>query len=286
MPRVPDRSKTRSELTVPPVYLLREATLALLDGAIETLTWRTDDGAVHAVRRDCKRIRAALRLLRACLGRRVYRRENRRVRDSARPLTGVRDAFVLRRTLRTLPQRSMVLQRNLNSEYDRERRALERRGVQAALEQLNATRKWLAGIPALDSETVSAVAGARNIYKVGRKALAKARHRDDHALHEWRKQAKYLLYQLELLKTVFDAKFGKLGRHASQLAEALGDDHDLAMLVGKLRRYEARDPSLEKYIKKRRRKLQARAFRLGNRLYRHSAKHIEATLAARLSKSK
>ena len=104
-------------------------------------------------------------------------------------------------------------------------------------------------------------------------------------MHEWRKQTKYLLYQLELLKTVFNAKLGRLGRHASQLAEALGDDHDLGMLVEKLHRYDGRDPSLEKHIRKRRRELQARAIRLGKRLYRHSAKHIEATLVARLQKS-
>src|SRR5262249_2675480 len=53
------------------------------------------DEAVHAARKALKRARALLRLLRDALGSRVYRRENARLRDAARPLTAVRDARIL-----------------------------------------------------------------------------------------------------------------------------------------------------------------------------------------------
>ena len=239
----------------------------------------------HAVRKACKCIRAALRLLRARLGPTVYRGENKRVRNAVKPLAWVRDAFVLRKTLRTLDKASFeALQRRLNLRLSRsETRAFERRGARSVLEQLAVTREALLNLPTVDSEAASAAAGVRRVYRAGRKALRRARHRDDVALHEWRKQAKYLLYQLELLKTVFNAKFDKLRRCAEKLAETLGDDHDLAVLIGKLRAYD--NPPLMKDIKRRRYKLQARAFRLGRQLYRHSPKHIEATMAARLSRS-
>jgi CHAD domain-containing protein len=129
------------------------------------------------------------------------------------------------------------------------------------------------------------IAGTKRVYKAGRKALCEARSRDDQALHEWRKQANYLLNQLELLKTVFSARFKKLHRRAGRIAAALGDDHDLSVLTSKLRPREASERSLRKRIKERRRKLQARAFRAGKRLYRRSAKHLEASMVAHLSKA-
>jgi CHAD domain-containing protein len=183
---------------------------------------------------------------------------------------------MLRRTLRTLPERPIPLRSGLDSEYRRGRQTLKRRGARIALEQLTATREKLVELPAADAEAASAIAGIGKVYRSGRKALWKARHTDDQALHAWRKQSKYLLNQLELLKSVFNVRFKKLRRRADQLAEALGDDHDLAVFISKLRLYEPQARPLGKYIKKRRRKLQARALRLGKQLYRHLAKHIEA----------
>jgi CHAD domain-containing protein len=270
-------------VAIRPVSSVHGAALALLGTAIESLGSGQDDEAVHAARKDCKRIRAALRLLRGCLGSRIYRRENRRIRDAAKLLRPARDAFVLRELLRTLPRRPITLQRGLESEYRAQRRALDRQGARSALKRLSATRQNLLALPALHSETASVIAGARRVYKVGRKAHRKARRKHDAALHEWRKQAKYRLNQLELLKTVFNVKVTRLRRRAHKLAEALGDDHDLGMLIGKLRTYKARDRSVIKHIESRRCELQARAFRLGKRLYTHRAKHVAAALARRLS---
>jgi CHAD domain-containing protein len=269
-----------------PVHSLHDAVLTLLDGAIETLRTDQDDEAVHAARKTCKRVRAGLRLLRECLGPDAYRRENRNVRDAAKPLAAVRDALILRAMSKTLSARSAILRRGLDSEYRRERHALERRGARTALEQLMATRERLIGLPAVDSEAASVIAGVGRIYRAGHKAFRKARSRDDQALHEWRKQAKYLLNQLELLETVFGTRFKKLCRHVDRLAETLGDDHDLDVLSGKMRRHEVDEPSLTKRISKRRSKLQARAFRLGKHVYGDSAKHLEAKLRTRLTTSR
>ncbi|HEY6456662.1 MAG TPA: CHAD domain-containing protein [Steroidobacteraceae bacterium] len=262
---------------------LHAVALALLDRAIQSLRHGTDEAAVHTARKTCKRVRAALRLLRDGLGEREYRLDNRRVRDSARPLTAVRDAAMLRRTLGTLSKHSHSLARHLEADYHRAWQALDHRGARNSIARLRAIRARLVKLSRVDSEAASAITGAKGVYKAGRKALGKARSRDDLALHEWRKQAKYLLNQLELLRMVFNARFKKLRRRAGRLAEALGDDHDLSVLAGKLPAREGQRGSLRKQIKKRRRKLQARAFRYGKRLYRRSAKHIEATLVAHLS---
>jgi len=282
------RRATVRSLSVPfkvaaqPVYSLHDAVLTLLDGAIETLCCGQDDEAVHAARKTCKRIRAGLRLLRGCLGARAYRHENRIVRGAAKPLTAVRDAFMLRRMLRTLPLRAAIMRRSLDSEYRRERHALTHRGVQNALGQIMATRERLVDLPTVDSEAESVVAGVRRSYKAGRKAYSRARSGNDQALHEWRKQTKYLLNQLELIDAVFHAEFKKLHRRAERLTVTLGDDHDLGVLANRMRRQEVNEPSLTKQISKRRSKLQARAFRVGKHVYRHSASRLAAGLRARL----
>lgn len=265
-----------------PIYSLHDAILRLLDSAIETLSSHQNDKAVHTARTAAKRIRAAFRLMRECLGPRAYRRENRRVRDAAKPLTAVRDAFMLRGTLRSMPKRPVRLERGLKSKYQRERQAFKRQGLQAALRQLKATRKTLSDLFPVAPETASVVKGVSNTYRAGRKAMAKAKSNDDQALHEWRKQAKYLLNQLELLAAVFDLNIRNLRRRADKLADILGDDHDLSVLSAKLCHYDANTPRLIKHIEKQRRHLQHRAAQQGKKLYRQSAKRIQATIATHL----
>ncbi|HEV2704247.1 MAG TPA: CHAD domain-containing protein [Steroidobacteraceae bacterium] len=263
----------------PRVRSLRVTTLMLLDHAIESLQAHQDEKVVHNIRKTTKRIRAALRLLRECLGPQAFRRDNRRVRDAARPLTAIRDTFVLTRTLATFPGHPLSLQHVLDSRYQRARRTFARQGARIALQQLLATRDQLVGCSFADSEPASATSGVKHTYKSGRKSLRKAKSRNDEALHECRKQAKQLRNQLELLGTVFNARCKKLHRRADRLARALGDDHDLSELARALRQRPS-DRALSKQIKKRRRKLQSRAFRLGKRLYRHPAKHLKRTVAA------
>ena len=55
----------------------------------------TSDRAVHSARKELKKARATLRLLRDALGRSTYKKENAALRDAARPLSEVRDGRVL-----------------------------------------------------------------------------------------------------------------------------------------------------------------------------------------------
>ena len=64
---------------------------------------------VHAARKQIKRARAALRLLRGALAVLTYRREDAALRRAARALNSARDARVLLRTLEALRRRRAVL---------------------------------------------------------------------------------------------------------------------------------------------------------------------------------
>ena len=66
---------------------------------------RRSGEAVHEARKDLKKLRSALKLVRPVLGEKAYRRENERFRDVARELSDVRDAQVRAETVEGLAQR-------------------------------------------------------------------------------------------------------------------------------------------------------------------------------------
>src|ERR671917_266737 len=84
---------------------VRRVALGRIDHALDELRGRSDSSreeAVHEARKDMKKLRALLRLLRGELGDRVRARENAAFRDAARELAGVRDADVMLETLGAL----------------------------------------------------------------------------------------------------------------------------------------------------------------------------------------
>jgi hypothetical protein len=96
-----------------------------------------ENDAVPEVRKCFKRVRAALRLVRAELGDDVYREENWCFRDAARPLSKVRDADVL---VETVDHDALFANRQ-----EVTRRVLDEDGAFAAVEE--AATNALARLP-------------------------------------------------------------------------------------------------------------------------------------------
>ena len=61
--------------------------------------------AVHKARKDMKKLRATLKLVRPALGNKAYRRENGRFRDAGRALSDARDAQVRAENVDALAER-------------------------------------------------------------------------------------------------------------------------------------------------------------------------------------
>src|SRR4051794_24504634 len=79
-----------------------------LDDALEQLGERLDEdvaGAIHEARKDLKKARAVLRLVRHRIDDDAYLRENTRLRDAARALAGSRDAEAKVGTMEALEER-------------------------------------------------------------------------------------------------------------------------------------------------------------------------------------
>lgn len=86
----------------------------------------------------------------------------------------------------------------------------------------------------------------------------------------WRKSAKHLRYQVELLKDCWPPPLKAFCGELHRLTDLLGEDHDLAALRQGLAASEVpRDAlkALRALIDRRQAELRARAERLGRRLY-------------------
>jgi CHAD domain-containing protein len=278
-----------------PMRKARQALVGQLEKAAAGLTDpKRTDLSIHAVRKDLKRARATLRLLRDCLGDALYRRENSLLRDSARTLTPVRDAKVLFETLRHHdPHKGAAnpgaFVRGFYAVLGEQRRAansrLRNNDLLRAAVGLRAGARRAAALPDRRLAQTPASMALKSGYKSARKAFARAcSRRTDECLHEWRKQTKYFANQIEIVREFGPKRFAKSCKRANKLAEQLGDDHDLGLLTQQILRHAkgahapSRDDTVQEllgHLAARRRALQRKAFRLGRRLYSDKARRYE-----------
>lgn len=243
---------------------------------------RVVDADIHNVRKQLKKARAALRLLRDAIGATAYRRENAALRDTARPLSTARDSKVLIATLDELVERyapaSQKLRLNEFRRVLRQKHAMARQAIhETSIDQQRTTLREVSSRVArwrMQGRQWQVIGGGlERVYRRGKKAMkVAARSRADEDLHDWRKQVKYLWHQLEILETAWPALLGELVGQTHKLANHLGDDHDLAVLREKIRShadaFEANDrDTLVAMLERRRKQLQKKAFRLGARIY-------------------
>ena len=253
---------------------------------------RVSDENVHECRKAVKKARAVLRLVRCGIDDAAYRLENRTLRDAGRALSPLRNAKSLLVALACLRDRyedqlSGVKLAPVEKSL-RAGRTVARRHFTRAGGGLNRYMRTLKGCQRLaarhGSNTIAAetlARGVRRIYRIGRKALSHAEATASvGALHEWRKQVKYLENALAALYGPAERGIKRTLRRIHRLSDRLGEDHDLALLA-QVRTGEAREPAvstLKTLIVRRRAQLQKRAFALGHKLYAPTPKRFEATL--------
>jgi CHAD domain-containing protein len=114
----------------------------------------------------------------------------------------------------------------------------------------------------------------KRVYRNGREAFVIAHEEPSQEhLHEWRKQVKYLWHQLQVLQPIQLGQVTALADQAHSLANALGDDHDLAVLSDKFLEEPGRCSdratmqTLADLIACCRAHLQEQAMTLGHQLY-------------------
>lgn len=246
------------------------------------------DARVHSMRKRMKRLRALLRLVRYSIEERCYRTLNEAFRDAARQLSGAREAAVRIKGLGALCEASSL---SLPSEFEatlRSRLSHSRSSqvgstlstrVESAREGLMGAERQLQSMTLEPPHWPLIHEGFQRGYARGKTGL-------DHVLctltteafHEWRKWVKYHMHHVELLGVTWPAELELRAGSLKELADALGDEHDLADLRDALLREPIGELSagptevLLRALDQRRRQLREQALRLGARLYAESPK--------------
>jgi CHAD domain-containing protein len=253
--------------------------------------------AIHEARKDIKKIRSALRLVRDEVGDDVWRRENDHYREVARTLSSFRDAEILVEALEELGERFGQSARErfaaLRTELDQENSSAHddgsaERAMASAAAGLAAGRARIEQLP-LDGDGWEVLApGLHRSYRRGRKRLRAVEEEASVTnLHELRKRVKDLWYQLRLIRDADRALIGSLADHAHDLSDHLGDDHDLALLREEAQRRREAFSSLGdqrhllEEIDQRRGELQFAAISLGERIYAEKPKRFTKRLEKR-----
>lgn len=250
--------------------------------------------AIHGARKDLKKLRAVLRLIREPLGEKAYKKQNRRFRDAGRLLSDTRDAEVKVETLEDLEERFgaeflSAAVASWRADLERERYAVaadpggqlaER--VEKAAAKIAVGRAEIKSWPLEKDSWKLLEPGVLSAYREGRKAFAAVRKepRSD-SVHEWRKRAKDLWYQLRILRDLWPAVLGETADQAHDLADLLGDHHDLAVLGEDLSERDLLEPeAVRELIEHRQEELLGGALEIGARLYAEQPRAFRKRLAA------
>lgn len=200
------------------------------------------DTLVHDVRKQLKKARSVLQLVRKEIGNGGFRGQDRRLRDVGRLMTESRDAEVRLQTMRQFEEvthhhyRSyQKIEKLLAAELENFLAAFggwEKEAIPLLERADQLGKKW----PRSGYREQELRRAVRRTYKSGRRALAKVQEELSSAnIHELRKQVKLLGYQVRILRPWNEVVIGELLRELTELGHLLGRVHDLTLLADRLR---------------------------------------------------
>jgi GNAT superfamily N-acetyltransferase/CHAD domain-containing protein len=223
---------------------IRRIATEQLSSAIKHLKSETGarDTHVHEARKNMKRLRGLIRLVRFELGREVFGRENECYRLAAAELAGMRDATILIETLDKLVRtadhpmrrdrfrtvRQWLVQRR---EMSYQEQPVAGTTVENVIDQLQEARQRVAQWPLQRGGWKGVEGGLRQVYGQGYKEFTQAfSSPGEEVFHNWRKRVKYLWYHMQVLRRIWPPMMETLISELDELGDLLGDDHDLAVL--------------------------------------------------------
>lgn len=256
------------------------------------------DAHVHEARKSVKKLRALLRLVRRPLRAR-YKREDRAMRDIGRSLRAWRESAVAARTAEAFRDAA----RGAHAEQWQavvELLSRDARGTGLSIETFSEATGNVAFALRIRESSIDEwrfddvgfeliAPGLRHIHQRVRRYYLKTFATDDpHASHVWRRYVKYHWYHMRLLEDIWPERLTGYRSLLGELAEYLGDEHDLIDLSTRLDTVE-RDlslarpldfPGLRADIARRRAQLRGEARRLGAYITAESSEAIVARLNA------
>ena len=242
-------------------FLWRE--LRKAEQKLKLVPGRDSGTPVHEARKSIKKLRAALRLAAKMFEKGRLRKAKSRLRAAAHFLAPLRDSKVLKKTVSDLRKRNEPVPKQAKPP-----------SVQASLrkarKKLKKAESALHDLPWGEIDHQAWRAGFKRLYRRARRAMRKAdSSRSDEDLHAWRRRTKDFYYALGLLNPDDLPGGTKALKETEQLADHLGDDHDLAFFEQQFSSSRDRKTfqPLFRRAKKRRQRLQKKAFQVGRRLF-------------------
>lgn len=251
---------------------------------------RDRHNTVHQVRKRFKKLRALVRLTRPALGKK-YQKENRWFRDAGRKFSNIRDAETLIETVQRLekhdaaaiePATLGLLREKL---VDRRRRLSDEVNLDTLLaelaERLEKHKQSIPGWRFSEKSFQAVLDGVGKTYDRACDCMETAlQEPTDENWHQWRKRAKYHWYHTRLLRSVWKPVMKARSTELDRLADDLGDDHDLAVLMDRL--HDQPDDfggaetieALTPVVKARRKELKRSARQRGQLLFAESTKRF------------
>ncbi len=250
--------------------------------------------AVHTARKDLKKTRSLMRLVKDSLGADRFKAENGRLRDAAHLLAGAREADAQAQALESLiahfhgsasPESLAAARTCLDRMAGEERSGADvvvAAGEASALilRARDDARLWGLGYGSFEL----IAPGIRRTYAQGRRGLAAAAgDPSDETVHEWRKRVKDMWYSLRLLGDVWEPIIRPLADQAHDLSERLGDHHDLGQVRVLIESRRAALPDAAKaelveLVDVRQAELHGDSISLGRRLYSENPRRYVSKL--------
>ena len=226
-----------------------EGALAIARGERET-----DDTPVHQTRKHLKKARAALQMVADKIGRSQFKKQDHCFRDVGRMISDVRDAEVRLQTVRQLQE---ITRRTSHQTFGKTEELLLAElehfiaafaGWQKqAVAQLEKVRDEIQGWPVEELDCKDIRCAVQRDYKSARHALACAKTQPTpENFHEFRSEAKRLLYQLRIMRPINPLVLGALVDDLDSVGKVFGRSHDLYFLGERLRRHDAQAPDRER----------------------------------------
>ena len=233
--------------------------------------------AVHGARKEIKKLRAIFRLVRAAIGRGIFRKGTKALRDAADSLAAPRDARVMLKAFEKLAGRQTrrfagiesALRKNARGEGERLRKADSLKRAERLLRKMDRRVDDLK-IKAAGWSAIKP--GLKESYRRGREAFRFAlKQPSPENFHDWRKHVKDLWHYFCLLYPAWPAERRAFTDELELLGGQLGEDHDLFLLQQFTAEHCAgragEAGALNRLIESRQKQLRGAALKLGSRLY-------------------
>ena len=224
---------------------IRRIACGQIDKAIAMIDFADDrEEAVHSIRLHCKKLRGLTRIVRPVF--KDFRRENVAFRDTARLLSGFRDAKVMQETYDKLVEspdepfgRSTL--EPIRRRFTLERKAeLARTGIEVRFDQCReqlATARKRARRWKLSDDGWNAIAGGliKTYTRASRAAENARKEPNAENYHELRKRLKYHWYHALLLRKLSPKEMRARAASLERISDLLGEHHDLFVFESRIK---------------------------------------------------